>query len=103
MLRKGNWQGTQLFSSAWASQLVARAVPVSNSGLGWWTNLDGDWPALPRDAYAGAGSGHQLLLVVPSLNLIVVRNGGELMSQVDFWAGLEEYVFEPLMNAITSN
>jgi len=100
MLHKGRWEGKQLVASNWVNKMVSRATRVSDSGLCWWTNLDGQWPSLPRDAFAGAGSGHQLLLVVPSLKLVVVRNGGSLMREDDFWAGLEEYVFEPLMRAI---
>ena len=100
MLHKGNWEGKQLIDSIWVNKMVSRATPISDSGLGWWTNLDGHWQSLPRDAFAGAGSGHQVLLVVPSLNLIVVRNGGALMNEHDFWAGLEEYIFDPLMRAM---
>ena len=33
------------------------------------------WKSAPDDAFGGAGAGHQFLLVVPSLGLIVVRNG----------------------------
>src|SRR4029077_19521726 len=42
------------------------------------TNAAGRYAGLPRDAYWGAGAGDQLLLVVPSLNLIMVRNGQTL-------------------------
>ena len=47
-------------------------------GMGFWTNAAGRYPYLPEDAYWGAGAGDQVLLVVPSLNLIVVRNGETL-------------------------
>jgi hypothetical protein len=33
---------------------------------------------VPKDAYWGLGSGHQILLVIPSLNLIMVRNGADM-------------------------
>jgi hypothetical protein len=46
--------------------------------MGWWTNASGRYPWLPRDAVYGAGAGDQILLVVPSLKLIVVRNGNAL-------------------------
>lgn len=100
MLHKGNWEGRQLVGSSWTTTMVSRSTAMPDHGLTWSINLDRQWPSLPRDAYAGAGSGHQLLLVVPSLNLIVVRNGGSITNESDFWAGLEEYVFEPLMNAV---
>jgi CubicO group peptidase (beta-lactamase class C family) len=77
--------------------------PSPASGLGWWTNFDGIWPTVPRDAFAGAGAGNQILLVVPSLDLIVVRNGDVLGDPAEgegFWGGLETYLFNPLMEAI---
>ena len=46
--------------------------------MGFWTNADGRYPKLPKDTYYGAGAGDQLLIVVPSRNLIVVRFGEAL-------------------------
>ncbi|HSL84427.1 MAG TPA: serine hydrolase, partial [Thermoanaerobaculia bacterium] len=40
----------------------------------FWLNLDGTF-ALPRDAYYAAGAGGQYTIVVPSLDLVVVRLG----------------------------
>ena len=115
MLRKGNWQGRQLVDSMWVEQVVRYAGtplpdrpaenPAPVSGLGWWTNFDGVWPKVPRDAFAGAGAGNQVLLVVPSLDLIVVRNGSNLYDNSKgegFWAGIERYLFNPVMEAIVS-
>ena len=34
-----------------------------------------------RDAFAGADAQPQVLLVVPSLNLVMVRNGGSLTDE----------------------
>ncbi len=127
MLRNGNWQGRQLLDSAVVAQVTryggvgvppdampdkdhpnwsARSAddPIPAGTLGWYTNFDGVWPSLPRDAFCGAGAGHQLLLVVPSLNLIVVRMGQSLSGQEpseSFWGALETYVFNPLMDART--
>jgi hypothetical protein len=63
---------------------VIRAVTTDagqpmHCGMGWWTNADGRYPKLPKDAVWGAGAGDQLLLVVPSLQLIMVRNGEALV------------------------
>lgn len=113
MLRKGDWEGEQLVPSEWVEKAVAYADtplpgrppgnPQPGSGLGWWTNFDGVWPEVPRDAFAGAGAGNQVLLVIPSLDLIVVRNGSTLGDESKgegFWGGLEKYLFNPLMNSI---
>jgi CubicO group peptidase (beta-lactamase class C family) len=116
MLRKGNWQGRQLVDSKWVEEVTkyagtplplserASGNPAPASGLGWWTNFDGVWPKVPRDAFAGAGAGNQVLLVVPSLDLIIVRNGSNLYDGSKgegFWTGIEKYLFNPVMEAIT--
>jgi CubicO group peptidase (beta-lactamase class C family) len=111
MLRKGKWQGRQLISRTIIEEATGNAGPRKMTrppnypapGLGWWSNADGTWDALPRDAYAGVGIDHQVLLVVPSLELIVVRFGGALGNPSPhalgsaFWQNLEEHLFEPLM------
>jgi len=109
MLRKGDWEGKQLISPEWVEKVVAYAgTPLPNrpsnnpqpgSGLGWWTNFDGVWSSVPRDAFAGAGAGNQILLVIPSQNMVIVRNGSQLGE--GFWGGLEEYLFNPLMDSIS--
>jgi len=112
MLRKGDWEGRQLVKAAWAEKAVSYAGtprpdrppgnPQPAPGLGWWTNCDGVWPSLPRDAFAGAGAGNQVLLVIPCRDLIVVRNGellGDPSQGEGFWGGLEKYLFNPLMDA----
>ena len=114
MLRKGDWEGRRLVDAKWVEAVTAYAGtplpdrspgnPDPGCGLGWWTNFDGVWSGVPRDAFAGAGAGNQILLVVPSLDLIVVRNGGQIGNQAwgeGFWGGLERYLFDPLMAAVS--
>lgn len=115
MMRKGNWQGTQLVEPRWVEEVTKYAEmplpsserssgnPAPASGLGWWTNFDGVWAKVPRDAFAGAGAGNQVLLVVPSLNLIIVRNGSDMYDRKKgegFWSGIERYLFNPVMDSI---
>jgi CubicO group peptidase (beta-lactamase class C family) len=115
MLKKGRWQGRQIVDPRWVEEVVQYAgTPLSDrssgnpapaSGLGWWTNFDGVWAKVPRDAFAGAGAGNQVLLVVPSLNLILVRNGSDLYDRSKgegFWTGIERYLFNPVMESIIS-
>jgi len=112
MLRKGDWDGRQLVEARWVEKVTAYqdmpdpprpgGQPNPGSGLCWWTNTDQVWTTLPRDAFAGAGAGNQLLLVVPSLRLIVVRNG-ELIGDEKmegFWGGTDKHLFKPLMEAV---
>ena len=113
MLKKGNWQGKQLIDSRWVETVLRYAGtpkpdrppgnPQPACGLGWYTNFDAVWPRVPRDAFAGAGAGNQILLAVPSLDLIVVRNGGNLYDSSKgegFWGGIEKYLFNPVMQAL---
>jgi hypothetical protein len=61
------------------------------------------WPEVPRDAFAGAGAGHQLLLVVPSLDLILVRFGESLADpgqESSFWSPVVRHLFSPLIAAV---
>lgn len=73
--------------------------PEPANGLCIWLNVARDWPELPADTVVGAGAGHQLLLVIPSLDLVVVRYGGRL-APGDFWGTLYRHVLAPLGEAL---
>lgn len=80
-------------------QSLPDAPPMA--GGGWWLNVWGSWPGVPRDAYAGLGAGHQVILVVPSLDLIAVRMGKDLSEDpAQFDNALRDRVFGPLMRAV---
>ncbi len=113
MLREGGWGGRQVLDRDRVCQAVryadtpipARppANPWPAPTPGWWCNVDGALDPLPRDAFCGAGAGNQVLLVIPSLDTIVVRNGGllgEPKDGEDFWLGLKRYLFDPLIAAL---
>lgn len=78
VLRGGDWDGRRILSEASIRQVTGDAGLPGHCGMGWWTNADGRYPDIPRDAVWGAGAGDQILFVVPSLQLIMVRNGQEL-------------------------
>ncbi len=125
MLHKGKWEGQQLIDSLWvervtnyantplpggdpnkvseSSSLRTPLNPYPASTMGWYSNYDGIWPYVPRDAFVGAGAGNQLLMVIPSLDMIVVRFGDNLFSETDgegFWLGAERELFNPIMDVI---
>lgn len=113
MLQRGRWKGRQLVDAEWVTRAVSYAGmpkaarkpghPNPASGLAWWTNQGGVWRNVPHDAFAGAGAGNQVLLVVPSLDLVVVRQGGALAEPGEpegFWGALEKYVFNPVVEAV---
>ena len=118
MLRMGNWEGEQLIEPALVAEAV-RFEPASNQEFewdvrgsvnpflettpGWYSNRSGIWEYLPRDAFAGAGAQNQLLLVVPSLDLIVVRFGERLFGKSggdSASLGVERFLFNPVVEAI---
>jgi CubicO group peptidase (beta-lactamase class C family) len=112
ILREGNWDGRQILSRQAVRQITHDAGLPGHCGMGWWTNAARRYPWLPQDAVWGAGAGDQVLLVVPSLDLIVVRNGGNLATQDELRAArpkdvLEEFhdprariLFQPIVEAI---
>lgn len=103
MLRKGNWNGKQILSPESVRQTTSDAGLPNGNGMGWWTNGQGLFPSLPKDAFWAAGAGHQVLLLVPSLNLICVRNGGRLEptpAESAYQAAMEQYLFAPLIGAV---
>ncbi len=79
-LRQGAWKDQQVVSSAWINEATKTSQSL-NPGYGylWWVNGKGEkgrsWPDLPDDAYAALGLGSQIVLVVPSRNLVMVRLG----------------------------
>jgi CubicO group peptidase (beta-lactamase class C family) len=112
MMNGGEWDGRKLVAKRWVEQALKYAglkLPdrstdafVPASGLCWYTNFDGVWPAVPRDAFAAAGAGHQIALAIPSLQLIIVRNGNALPppDQRRFWTPVYREIFEPLMASL---
>ncbi len=119
MKNYGYWEGSQLLDSTvvqHALEYAGTAIsdrpkvgdvvePVPATTLGWYSNFDGIWKYVPRDAFAGAGAQHQLLLVVPSLDLIVARFGEDLADEGledAFWYAANKYLFEPVIDAISA-
>ncbi len=125
MLHKGNWQGKQIIDSSsvekvtrhWKTALPKKddenritnenfrneSYPTPATTSGWYSNYDGVWNNVPRDAFAGGGAGNQLLLVIPSLDMVIVRMGENLFDASageTFWLGAEKYLFNPIMDAI---
>lgn len=80
MLNEGVINGHRLVSRDW----VERAVQPNGSengpayGYQWWLNRGGEelrWPDLPVDTIAAQGNREQQLMVMPSLDMVIVRLG----------------------------
>ena len=106
LLHRGSWERRQLLTSTVVDTALQHSGMPGHSGLGWWVNRAPDgtrlWKSAPEDAFGGAGAGQQFLLVVPTLDLIVVRNGQMLDPALSFEAGLDRYVVAPVVRAITT-
>ena len=72
-LDDGAWGSEQVVPESWVAASVAgsRAAP-STYGLQWW--LD-DVAGVPADMFSAQGHDGQFIYVIPSLDLVVVRNG----------------------------
>jgi CubicO group peptidase (beta-lactamase class C family) len=114
LARRGEWDGERLVRKPCVDEMIIHADTPRPEGweerhqplpaLGWWSNAEGSWPTAPRDAFAGLGAGHQVLLVVPSLDLVVVRYGsalGENSWDGDFWLALESEIIRPVMALVS--
>lgn len=121
LLQRGVWNGTQLIQAdALDAALADSGAPhpdrevdpcALTPGLGFWTNRGRQAPikSLPRGAFAGAGAGHQVLLIVPEWDMVVVRQGAGLGGNMRgfkegramaFWEALDALLFKPLVAAI---
>ncbi|MBO0726951.1 MAG: serine hydrolase [Blastocatellia bacterium] len=109
ILRHGDWDGRRILSREAVRQITGDAGLPGHCGMGWWTNAAGRYEKLPKDAVYGAGAGDQVLLVIPSINLIMVRNGQTIepppLDATDVFAAYHDprakILFEPLVEAIT--
>jgi CubicO group peptidase (beta-lactamase class C family) len=84
-LHKGNWNGEQLFDSSWAKYV---STPTSTShgryGAQFWLNAGGHFPDVPRDMYYCNGFQGQMVAIIPSMDLVIVRMGLTEEPQFDF-------------------
>ncbi len=75
-LHNGNWNGEQIFNEGWAKYT---ATPTNTSdgryGAHFWLNAGGTFQDVPKDMYFCSGYQGQMILIIPSLDLVVVRMG----------------------------
>ena len=80
LMRKGAWGKDHLLKANVVEDAFVNAgLPPNLHGHAWWVNSDGKGnkhhDCLPDDAFWGSGAGFQIGMGIPSLNLIMVRNG----------------------------
>lgn len=82
-LHKGNWNGEQIIDSAWVDYV---ATPTHNSdgryGAHFWLNANGFYPDVPKDLFSANGFQGQMVAIIPSKEMVIVRFG--LVENPDF-------------------
>lgn len=83
-LNRGAWEGLQLVSDSWMREATRRYVrenglsPI-NYGYTFWIN--DKWEGVPSDTFSSRGHNFNDCYVVPSLELVIVRQGNENFSK----------------------
>lgn len=85
-LNDGMWNGERILPKGWAEYVATPAPsqppkaadgrPTRGYGAQWW--LYDEFPGLPADTYAALGNRGQILMIIPSKNLLLVRRGYDL-------------------------
>ncbi|MFT7351484.1 MAG: CubicO group peptidase (beta-lactamase class C family) [Flavobacterium sp.] len=75
-LNKGKWNGEQLFDPSWANYVATETnTSKGEYGAHFWLNRDNKFPDAPKDLYYCGGFQGQKVIIIPSLDLVVVRMG----------------------------
>lgn len=118
-LREGRWKDQQILSPEFINAATgpidsvvglpewdaeAHSNAPAHYGFLWWNNADGELKNVPRDAYWAWGLYDSLIVVIPSLDLVVVRGGarGRSWHRDDDWghyAVLQPFL-EPIVAAV---
>lgn len=85
-LNDGVWNGERILPAGWATYVATPAPaqpparpngqPTVGYGAQWW--LYQDFPGLPADTYAARGNRGQILMIIPSKGLVLVRRGYDM-------------------------
>jgi len=80
-LQGGSWNGNQIISSSWVqNSLTGTAASNGNYGYQWWIRTH---PAIEGPIYMMNGFDGQMTFVIPSLDMVVVRNGDYVKSECE--------------------
>lgn len=103
-LNRGNWNGKQLISEHWVSEVSRVQAPATlplghpesktvgpgTYGFNWWVNgikPDGSrkLPGAPPDVFYGAGHNNNMCFVIPDWNMVIVRLGLDGHARDEVW------------------
>ncbi len=113
-LSKGKWDGTQTLQDTAYFNAMVRPSQSLNSAYGylWWLNGQSTYkqpgsdivfngqmvPAAPADMYMAAGKNDQRIYVVPSMDVVVVRQGEEAYASLPALSAFDNELWELLMD-----
>ena len=80
MLNGGTINGARIMTEDWVSRATTPNTSENQRAYGyqWWLNRGNEelrWSDMPADAYSAQGNRQQYLMVIPSLDLVIVRLG----------------------------
>lgn len=83
-LNRGNWNGSQIFNESW-TDYVSKPTEASNNSYGghFKSNQCKKFPELPSDMFYADGYYGQRNFIIPSMNLVVVRTGLTLPTNIE--------------------
>lgn len=115
-LNKGVWNGTRILNdTAYFSAMISPSQSHNPAyGYLWWLNGSSFYkqpgfditfpgqiiPTAPADLYMAAGANDQRIYVVPSLDLVVVRQGNEAYTQQAALSQFDPELWGLLMNVV---
>ncbi len=84
-LHQGNWNGDQIIDSTWV-KYVSTPTNGSNGRYGahFWLNAGGHYPDAPKDLFSCNGYQGQMVFIIPSKKLVIVRTGLTEEPEFDF-------------------
>jgi len=101
MLNRGRWREQTILTDVWINYSITPATANKSNEYGahFWLNADPEdnnqqrtWPDVPPDAYSMNGYQGQHVVIIPAMELVVVRLGftprparpgmNELLSQI---------------------
>jgi CubicO group peptidase (beta-lactamase class C family) len=84
-LHHGNWNGDQIVDSTWV-KYVSTPTNGSNGRYGahFWLNAGGHYPDAPKDLFSCNGYQGQMVFIIPSKELVIVRSGLTEEPEFDF-------------------
>lgn len=80
MLNGGTINGARIMTQDWVSRATTPNTSQNQRAYGyqWWLNRGNEelrWSDIPADAYSAQGNRQQYVMVIPSLDLVIVRLG----------------------------